>query len=714
MKFNELYKTLADRRRFLETFDLVNLKKAAKIGNISTIGNPGKEKIIKQILAYDAKNKNLIAKTMFANPDEYGKPAIGEGFVLDNPFEAEALEHTEEQQLSEAKAKKVVKKVTVSTLKKVKQEAEPEVVADQPSVIEPVVTKAAPKPRTELTHEMTMSEFKKYDVEQLALMQEAQLNVIADIHNIAAHLRTDKATLIKEIIWGQESKSFKKQFDIKQKAGEKFLPINPIKPAENKQYVIKGVIAEVKSQVYKIQILQASEKVAAGVVFEAETQDGDKRILEVSEIINDKLVSAFVLGKESGLAVGVEVKSKNQPFLIKISPKLLGRVIDPVGRILDEPLHEIEGKYYSPLNVTEAKQKDRYGIIPKTQLLETGVKVIDLLIPIAKGGKTGLLGGAGVGKTVIVQELINTFIKQHDGISVFTGIGERIREGHELWQEAKQLGILDKTAFVFGQMNESPGLRFRSGFTGVKLAEYFRNNMGKSVLLFMDNVFRYVQAGSEISTLLDRTPSAVGYQPTLVSEVGRLQERINSTLDGDITSIQAMYIPADDFTDPAPVATFAHFDATIILSRALAAQGIYPAIDPLASSSKLLSIKFTTKRHIQIAKNTTQILSSLIKLEEIINVLGFDALIESDKKTVETGRRLRRFLTQPFVVSEKFTGVQGRFVTLDDTLDSVEAIISGQFNYIPEAHFAFVGSLNEVIEKYNASQNTSIQNEQLR
>ena len=648
MKFNEKYKTLADRKRFLEGFDLVNLKKAAKIGNISTVGNPSKERIIKQIVDYDAKNKNLIAKTMFSKPDEYGKPAISEGVVWDNLFEAEALENAEPE-VSETKTKKVVKKVTVSTVKKPKPEPElkeeSEVVpfdAPKPAVIQ--------KRKSEHTQEMIMSEFKKYEVEQLALMQEGQLNVIA----------------------------------------------------------------EVKSQVYKIQILQASEKVAAGVVFETETADGDKRILEVSEIINDKLVSAFVLGKETGLAVGVEVKSKNQPFLIKISPKLLGRVIDPVGRILDEPLHEIEGKYYSPLNVTEAKQKDRYGIIPKTQLLETGVKVIDLLIPIAKGGKTGLLGGAGVGKTVIVQELINTFIKQHDGISVFTGIGERIREGHELWQEAKQLGILDKTAFVFGQMNESPGLRFRSGFTGVKLAEYFRNNMGKSVLLFMDNVFRYVQAGSEISTLLDRTPSAVGYQPTLVSEVGRLQERINSTMDGDITSIQAMYIPADDFTDPAPVATFAHFDATIILSRALAAQGIYPAIDPLASSSKLLSIKFTTKRHIQIAKNTTQILSSLIKLEEIINVLGFDALIESDKKTVETGRRLRRFLTQPFVVSEKFTGVKGRFVTLDETLDSVEAIISGQFNYIPEAHFAFVGGLNEVIERYNASQNTNIQNEQLR
>lgn len=260
-------------------------------------------------------------------------------------------------------------------------------------------------------------------------------------------------------------------------------------------------------------------------------------------------------------------------------------------------------------------------------------------------------------------------------------------------------------------MNESPGLRLRSGFTGIKIAEYFRNNLGKSVLLFIDNIFRYVQAGMELSTLLERTPSTVGYQPTLVSEMGRLQERINSSLDGDITSIQAMYIPADDFTDPAPVATFAHFDSTIILSRQLAAQGIYPAIDPLASSSKLLSIKFTSKRHIQIARNTTQIFHKLIKLEEIINVLGFDSLIESDKQIVETGRRLKKFMTQPFTIAEKFTGVQGRFVTLEETLDSVEAIITGQFNYIPESTFAYVGGLSEVLEKFNKTQQVNVQSQ---
>lgn len=359
---------------------------------------------------------------------------------------------------------------------------------------------------------------------------------------------------------------------------------------------------------------------------------------------------------------------------------------------------------YAPTLVTEHKTEDRYKIIPKSEILETGIKVIDVLLPIPKGGKTGLLGGAGVGKTVVVQELINTFISHHNGLSVFTGIGERIREGHELWKEAKELGFLSKTAFIFGQMNESPGLRFRSGFTGIKVAEYFRNNLGKSVLLFMDNIFRYVQAGSEISTLLDKTPSAVGYQPTLFSEMGKLQERINSTVDGDITSIQAMYIPADDFTDPAAVAAFAHFDSTIILSRQLAAEGIYPAVDPLSSSSKLLSTKFTSKRHIEIAKKTIQIIEKTKSLEEIINILGFDALIKKDKMTVRIGRRIKQFLTQPFIIAEKFSGIPGKFVSLEDSLDSMEQILSGKLNHIPVSDFAYIGTVDEAVAKYEEAQ----------
>lgn len=696
MKFNDIYKTSAAKKEYFRSFDLVNLKKAAKIGKIPTVGNPTKEKIIRQIQNFDAKNKNLIGKTMFENPEEYGKPKIDDISVLKT------------RELDFAKAKDNVKS-TIVTKKIIKKVGSTSQISKEDEKTETITLRTKSKKEEEIQNQILISEFKKYKIEELALMQEAQLNVIADIHKIPLSSRAEKTMLIKLIIESQNSKEFQKRHEQTLRDTERFNAKNPVRPIENRPYVIKGIIAEAKSQVYKIQILQSSEKILAGSAFETVLSDGIRRVLEVSEIINDKLVSAFVLGREDGLAVGVEVQSKNQPYSVRISPKLLGRVIDPVGRILDEPRHELDGKYYSPLNVTESKQKDRYSnVIPKTELLVTGIKVIDLLTPIAKGGKTGLLGGAGVGKTVVVQELINTFIKQHNGLSVFTGIGERIREGHELWQEAKQLGFLNKTTFIFGQMNESPGLRLRSGFTGVKVAEYFRNNLGKSVLLFVDNIFRYVQAGSEISTLLDRTPSAVGYQPTLVSEMGKLQERINSSLDGGITSIQAMYIPADDFTDPAPVATFSHFDATIILSRQLASQGIYPAIDPLASSSKLLSIKYTSKRHIQIAKNATKILYNLIKLEEIINVLGFDALIESDKMTVEIGRRLKKFFTQPFVVSEKFTGVKGRYVTLEETLDSVEAIVSGQFNYIPEAMFSYVGSLEEVIKKYNETKKTNI------
>ena len=700
MKFSEKYKTLAEKRKYLESFNLDNLKKAAKIGKISITNVKTKEELVKKILAFDSKNKFLICKTIYENQDEYNKDKIGDAVVLKT------------QEFNDMKKLKNIEKIDFLVKKNIEKIGETTssdtmTITTNLTSEEKITTKEIRLSKS-VEDEMEKSAFKIYTVDQLALMLEGQLNVIADILKIPSYDRTEKTSLIKSILKVQSSSEFLRK---KENVGKKFEPTNPVKPLEMKGYVIKGIISEVKSQVYKIQIIQASEKVMAGSVFECTLSNNETRLLEVSEIINDKLVSAFCLGAEEGLSIGQELKSRNQPYSVTISPKILGRVIDPVGRILDNPEHPLTGSQYAPLHVTESKQKDRYKVIPKTELLETGIKVIDLLIPIAKGGKTGLLGGAGVGKTVVVQELINTFIKHHDGLSVFVGIGERIREGHELWKEAKELGFLEKTTFVFGQMNEAPGLRFRSGFTGVKIAEYFRNNLGKSVLLFIDNIFRYVQAGSELSVLLERTPSTVGYQPTLVSEMGRLQERINSSLDGDITSIQAMYIPADDFTDPAPVATFAHFDSTIILSRQLAAQGIYPAVDPLASSSKLLSVKFTSKRHIHIAKNTTKILYKLIKLEEIINVLGFEALIEEDKKTVETGRRLKRFLTQPFTISEKFTGIPGRFVSLEETLSSVEAIISGKYNYIPESMFGFVGGLFEVIDKFNSTQQVNIQNQ---
>ncbi|MGL4343531.1 MAG: MMOB1670 family gliding motility ATPase complex subunit [Metamycoplasmataceae bacterium] len=692
MKFNNNN----DKKAFLQKLTVSNLKKAAKLGNITTNGKIKKETIIKKIMAYDSNNNDFIINSLAKALENQPVPTTNMSIKKTTPTKTVAV----------AKKNIDTKELKIKTNKSKTSEINVE-------KVEKVVSKTVNSLGTNSnqTEEIKSFEIKAQDSkhkiylpEDLALMNIPQLDVICDLHNILSVERNDKVSRIKAILKKQTDINFLKK---NIKVGDKvhiFKPTNPVQPLPFKNVVIKGIIIEIKSQVYKIQIYKAVEKVEIGSVFETILENGEKRILEVSSILNDKVVSAFVLGKEEGLSIGTELVSKNQPYSLPINETLLGRVIDPVGRILDDPNYQIKGKEYAPMQVTEKNQKDRYAIIPKSEILETGIKVIDVLLPIAKGGKTGLLGGAGVGKTIVVQELINTFIKHHDGLSVFTGIGERIREGHELWQEAKELGFLSKTAFVFGQMNESPGLRFRSGFTGVKLAEYFRNNLGKSVLLFMDNIFRYVQAGSEISTLLDKTSSAVGYQPTLFSEMGKLQERINSTVDGDITSIQAMYIPADDFTDPAAVAAFAHFDSTIILSRKLAAEGIYPAIDPLASSSKLLSTKFTSQRHINIAKQTIQVIEKTKSLEEIINILGFDALVAEDKKIVRIGRRINQFLTQPFVIAEKFSGVPGKFVPLDTSLNSMEQILSGNLNYIPVSKFSYIGAVEEAIQNHKKEQ----------
>ena len=664
MKFN----SKNEKEDFLKKLTLDNLKKAAKLGKIVTPGKINKKTIIDKIILFDSKNNDMIINAIVVAKDKYLATHKPTSKIV--------------QVNSSSKTKTVVtNSISVSsTLNNANKET--------------------------LKDFETLSKDSKYKIylpESLALMNEGQLNIVSDIHNILQIYRTDKLTMIKAILHSQADIKFVRKTLAAEKKSEKFVPTNKITPIEQKSVVIKGMIVEIKSQVYKIQIIKALEKPTINSVFEVKLPNGELRTLEVSDIRNEKLVSAFVLGKEEGLTIGMHLESKNQPYSLPISKEILGRVVDPIGRILDNPNFKWTGKLYAPMQVTEKQEDKRYNIIPKSEILETGIKVIDILLPIPKGGKTGLLGGAGVGKTIIVQELINTFIKHHDGLSVFTGIGERIREGHELWLEAKELGFLDKTTFIFGQMNESPGLRFRSGFTGIKVAEYFRNNLGKSVLLFMDNIFRYVQAGSEISTLLEKTPSAVGYQPTLVSEMGKLQERINSTLDGDITSIQAMYIPADDFTDPAAVAAFAHFDSTIILSRQLAAEGIYPAVDPLASSSKLLSRKYTSQKHINIAKATIRYLKKLSHLEEIINILGFDALTEADKTSVRIGRRIKKFLTQPFIIAEKFSGTKGKFVGLDDSLESMQRILSGELNHIPDSMFAFVGTVEEVIQKYDAS-----------
>ncbi|MGL4183922.1 MAG: MMOB1670 family gliding motility ATPase complex subunit [Metamycoplasmataceae bacterium] len=677
MKFNND----TERKAFLRKLTLSNLKKAAKLGKIDGISNAKKETIIKKILQFDKLNENKILNTL-----------------------SQAIENTNTMKTNNSTATTTVKTEKVKTKTKtvtlkVKESKTGELkVAESTKVGE--INKEDGK---SFEAKASESKFKIYLPEQLALMNIPQLDVICDFHNIVSQYREDKVSRIKAILQKQTEINFIKRGLINNKIVSKaFTPTNPIRPLPSKNVVITGVIIEIKSQVYKIQITKASEKLEIGSVFFTTNKKGERRVLEVTNILSDKVATAFVLGPEEGLGIGVECYSKNQPYSLIINESLLGRVVDPIGRILDEPNFLIKGKEYSPMQINDIG-KNGFDIIPKTQILETGIKVIDLLIPIAKGGKTGLLGGAGVGKTIVVQELINTFIKQYDGISVFAGIGERIREGHELWTEAKDLGFLSKTAFVFGQMNESPGLRFRSALTGVKVAEYFRNNLGKSVLLFMDNIFRYLQAGSEVSTLLDRTPSMMGYQPTLFSEMGLLQERINSTLDGDITSIQAMYIPADDFTDPAAVAAFAHFDSTIILSRQLAAEGVYPAVDPLASSSKLLSSKFTSKKHLNVAKITIQILEKTKSLDEIINILGFDALVEEDKKIVKIGHRIKQFMSQPLIIAEKYTGVVGKFVPLEDSITSMEKILSGELNHIPSSMFSFVGHINDVISKYNLS-----------
>ncbi|MGL5522172.1 MAG: MMOB1670 family gliding motility ATPase complex subunit [Metamycoplasmataceae bacterium] len=677
MKFNND----TERKAFLRKLTLSNLKKAARLGKIDGISNAKKETIIKKILQYDKLNDNKILNT------------LSQAIENNNTMKANTSTSTTTVKVEKAKTK--TKTVTL----RVKESKTGELkVAESTKVGE--INKEEGKSFEAKTSE---SKFKIYLPEQLALMNIPQLDVICDFHNIVAQYREDKVSRIKAILQKQTEINFIKRGLVNNKVVSKaFTPTNPIKPLPAKNVVITGVIIEIKSQVYKIQITKASEKLEIGSVFFTTNKKGERRVLEVTNILTDKIATAFVLGPEEGLGIGIECYSKNQPYSLIINESLLGRVVDPIGRILDEPNFLIKGKEYSPMQINEIG-KNGFDIIPKTQILETGIKVVDLLIPIAKGGKTGLLGGAGVGKTIVVQELINTFIKQYDGISVFAGIGERIREGHELWTEAKDLGFLSKTAFVFGQMNESPGLRFRSALTGVKVAEYFRNNLGKSVLLFMDNIFRYLQAGSEVSTLLDRTPSMMGYQPTLFSEMGLLQERINSTLDGDITSIQAMYIPADDFTDPAAVAAFAHFDSTIILSRQLAAEGIYPAVDPLASSSKLLSSKFTSKRHLNVAKVTIQILEKTKSLDEIINILGFDALVEEDKKIVKIGHRIKQFMSQPLIIAEKYTGVVGKFVPLEDSITSMEKILSGELNHIPSSMFSFVGHINDVVSRYNLS-----------
>jgi F-type H+-transporting ATPase subunit beta len=418
-------------------------------------------------------------------------------------------------------------------------------------------------------------------------------------------------------------------------------------------------------------------------------------ICEVQQHLGDDKVRAVAMEATDGLARGVEVIDTGQPMTVPVGEATLGRLIDVNGNTIDhgEPLTEAE---HWPIH-RPAPAFDELD--PTDELFETGIKVVDLLAPYVKGGKIGLFGGAGVGKTVIVQELINNIATQHGGFSVFCGVGERTREGNDLWVEMQESGVLAKTALIFGQMNEPPGARLRVGLAGLTVAEYFREAGGQDVLLFIDNIFRFVQAGSEVSALLGRMPSAVGYQPTLANEMGELQERITSTKRGSVTSVQAIYVPADDLTDPAPAATFTHLDATTTLSRAISEKGIYPAVDPLDSSSRILTRDAVGNEHYEVALRVQEILQRYKELQDIIAILGMDELSDEDKVIVQRARKVERFLSQPFTVAEAFTGTPGKYVPLADTVRGFKDVVEGKCDDLPEQAFFMVGGIEEAVEK---------------
>ncbi len=423
--------------------------------------------------------------------------------------------------------------------------------------------------------------------------------------------------------------------------------------------------------------------------------NGQREVLEVAQHIGGDTVRCITLSPTEGLSRGMEAIPIGNPIRVPVGPQVLGRMFNVLGQNIDG-LGQVEtAEQWSIHRQPPAYAQQR----PVVDIFETGIKVIDLLAPYARGGKIGLFGGAGVGKTVLIQELIHNIATNHGGYSIFTGVGERTREGNDLWREMKESGVLEKTALVFGQMNEPPGARMRVPLTGLTMAEYFRDREKQDVLLFIDNIFRYVQAGSEVSALMGRMPSAVGYQPTLAEEMGSLQERITSTQDGAITSVQAVYVPADDLTDPAPATTFTHLDAQTVLSRKIVEQGIYPAVDPLESSSRILEPDVVGQRHYQVARATQELLQRYRELQDIIAILGMEELSEEDKRAVERARRIQQFFSQPLFVAETFTGLEGRYVKLEDTLRSFEAILGGELDHYPEAAFSMAGDIDEVRRK---------------
>ncbi|MDO4813120.1 MAG: F0F1 ATP synthase subunit beta [Eubacteriales bacterium] len=456
----------------------------------------------------------------------------------------------------------------------------------------------------------------------------------------------------------------------------------------------KGAIIQVSGSVIDVRFEAGFlPRIREALTVEVE---GKTLVMEVAQHIEDDCVRCIMLAGSEGLSRGMEVTATGDCIRVPVGKCTLGRLFNVLGEPIDGegPIPETEERWSIHRKAPRFDEQS-----PAVEILETGIKVIDLLEPYPKGGKIGLFGGAGVGKTVLIQELIHNVAMEHGGYSIFTGVGERSREGNDLWKEMKESGVFEKTALIFGQMNEAPGVRMRVGLSGLTMAEYFRDTEHKDVLLFIDNIFRFVQAGSEVSTLLGRMPSAVGYQPTLANEMGELQERITSTKNGSVTSVQAVYVPADDLTDPAPATTFSHLDATTVLSRKIAEQGLYPAVDPLESTSRILEADIVGERHYRIARQVQSTLQKYRELQDIIAILGMEELSDEDKLTVSRARKIQRFLAQPTFVAEKFTGLKGKYVPLNETLRGFEEILSGSMDEYPEAAFYNVGTIDEALEK---------------
>ena len=462
----------------------------------------------------------------------------------------------------------------------------------------------------------------------------------------------------------------------------------------------KGKIVQVIGPVVDIEFpAESLPEILNAVTIKGKSGDIDiDLVVEVMQHLGDNVTRCIAMSSTDGLTRGMEAEDTGAPIRVPVGEATLGRVFNVLGKTVDHDDTPVGNKEFWPIHRPAPKFDEQET---STQILETGIKVVDLIAPYSRGGKIGLFGGAGVGKTVLIMELIHNIATQHGGYSVFSGVGERTREGNDLWSEMKESGVIDKTALVYGQMNEPPGARMRVALTGLTMAEYFRDVQNQDVLLFIDNIFRFIQAGSEVSALLGRMPSAVGYQPTLGTDVGALQERITSTKKGSITSVQAVYVPADDLTDPAPAATFAHLDATTVLSRQIAELGIYPAVDPLDSTSRILDPHVIGEDHHEVARGVQAILQKYNELQDIIAILGMEELSDEDKLTVARARKIQRFLSQPFFVAEQFTGTPGKYVPLKETIRGFKEILAGKYDDLPESAFYMVGSIDEVVEAAN-------------